>query len=121
MNAEDALELTFLPDGNLSEVEDSESDSDELDFATVNNNNNKGTCLESEVLENDDMAVEADAATEEARPSTSTAKKNPKKYEWKKVPLQYIKTTLLIWCFLIHQMRYCPLLLILKCLLMMSA
>ena len=83
MDAEEALELIFLPDGNLSEVEDSQLDSDELDFATVNN---KGTSLESEVLENDDMVVEADAATEEAQPTTSTAKKNPKKYEWKKVP-----------------------------------
>ena len=83
MDAEEALELIFLPDGNLSEVEDSQLDSDELDFATVNN---KGTSLESEVLENDDMAVEADAATEEAQPTTSTAKKNPKKYEWKEVP-----------------------------------
>ena len=71
----------------MSEVEDSESDSDELDFATVNNNNNnnnnnnKDTSLDSEVLENDDMAVEADAATEEAQPTTSIAKKSPKKYE----------------------------------------
>ena len=119
MNAEEVLELIFLPDGNLSEVEDSESDSDELDFATVNDNNNKGTSLEAEVLEND-MAVEADAATEEAQPTTSTAKKNPKNYEWKKC-LQEIRTTLLTWCFPIHQMRYCPLLLISKCLLMMSA
>ena len=92
MNAEEVLELIFLPDGNLSEVEDSESDSDELDFATVNDNNNKGTSLEAEVLEND-MAVEADAATEEAQPTTSTAKKNPKKYEWKKVPTRNQENT----------------------------
>ena len=29
MNAEEVLELIFLPDGNLSEVEDSDSDCDE--------------------------------------------------------------------------------------------
>ena len=38
------------------------------------------------MLENDDMAVKVDAATEVAQPTTSTAKKNPRKYEWKKVP-----------------------------------
>ena len=96
--------INHFPDGNLSEVEDSESDSDEVDYASVDNN----------------KKVEVDAATEEAQPTTSTAKKNTKVVSVEKSA--YKKRTLLIWGFQIHhQMRYCLLLLISKCLLMMSA